>query len=459
MSYFETSDRLVLSVFVGSTGLIVFFWFLTKSVATAAPAWIAALVLYVVAVLYLIPTIRGTVVTIEDVDKISALFDAATNTCLEGVADADAGPEPLAREDEQLVQPTSELRRLYVLARARLASFEVEVVERVARAGRAPTEPSRETKTSQLKGLFRAREKVAVDYGGRGERLRDVLRASIVCETVVELRTLGDELRALEAAGTVKVLQIKNRFRGHPTPSGYRDVNISLFYHGFIAELQIHLRAIMSIAERQHVAYEYAREMDLMGVLEKPVEDTTCMAAARRQGVTYLVARMVPATLSVVIGWLYVDAFCLKGANLIVKRADLLPTRGFDPLYVLLRVYGLILAAPYWANAFLLFRAAGYFGEKARQQRHEKSRVAMLYERYFGYDGTAPGFLRRIAHTTSTRLTARSPPQGRSSSGKSSRSRSSKWPCSHTGKYRYSSFGLRLSTACGPHVRKASERP
>ena len=71
MSYFETSDRLVLSVFVGSTGLIVFFWFLTKSIATAEPAWIAALVLYVVAVLYLMPTIRGTVVTIEDVDKAS----------------------------------------------------------------------------------------------------------------------------------------------------------------------------------------------------------------------------------------------------------------------------------------------------------------------------------------------------------------------------------------------------
>ena len=85
MSYFETSDRLVLSVFVGSTGLIVFFWFLTKSLATVKPPWIAALVLYVVAVLYLIPTIRGTVVTIEDVDKISALFDAATKTCLEGV--------------------------------------------------------------------------------------------------------------------------------------------------------------------------------------------------------------------------------------------------------------------------------------------------------------------------------------------------------------------------------------
>ena len=60
--------------------------------------------------------------------------------------------------------------------------------------------------------------------------------------------------------------------------------------------------------------------MDLMGVLEPPVENTTCTASVRRQGVTYLVARMVPAALSVVIGWLYVDAFVLKGANLARSR-------------------------------------------------------------------------------------------------------------------------------------------
>ena len=41
MSYFETNDKGVLSVFCASIGLVVFFWFLTKSVATAAPEWIA----------------------------------------------------------------------------------------------------------------------------------------------------------------------------------------------------------------------------------------------------------------------------------------------------------------------------------------------------------------------------------------------------------------------------------
>ena len=207
----------------------------------------------------------------------------------------------------------------------------------------APTEPSRETKTSQLKKLFRAREKVAVDYGGRGERLRDVLRASIVCETVAELQTLGDELGALEAAGTVKVLQIKNRFRGIRRRRG----------------IATSTSASSTTASSPSCRFTSGRScplpngstsasMPVQGVLEPPVENTTCTASVRRQGVTYLVARMVPAALSVVIGWLYVDAFVFKGANLIVKRADLLPTRGFGTYCA----YSLILAA--WANAFLL---------------------------------------------------------------------------------------------------------
>ena len=95
----------------------------------------------------------------------------------------------------------------------------MDVVECLARAGRTPAESSRETRGPQLKGLLRAREKIAMDYGGDASHLRDILRASIVCETVDELRTLGDELAALETAGTVRVVQVKNRFIGAPTPS------------------------------------------------------------------------------------------------------------------------------------------------------------------------------------------------------------------------------------------------
>ena len=383
MSYFETDDKAVLSVFCGSIGLVVFFWFLTKSVATAAPEWIAPLVILSLAAVYMIPTMRRMVVLIEDVDEISALFE---RTWREHENDEKKGPAP-AKLAGALSQPTADLRRLYVLARARVGGFEVDVVECLARAGRTPAEPSRETRGPQLKGLLRAREKIAMDYGGDASHLRDILRASIVCETVEELRTLGDELAALETAGTVRVVQVKNRFVGVPTPSGYRDVNVSVIYHGLLCEIQIHLEPILAIADQQHVAYEAARELDLMGALEKPTE-ATHVTSSRPLRWGYVAARLVPAVLSAVIGWLYVDAFVLKGADSLVARAVLLPTRGFSRPYAVLRLYGLALAAPYAANTFLLLRAAGCFGERARCQRREKTRVALLYERYFGYEGT-----------------------------------------------------------------------
>ena len=383
MSYFETNDKAVLSVFCGSIGLVVFFWFLTKSVATAAPEWIAPLVILSLAAVYMIPTMRRMVVLIEDVDEISALFE---RTWREHENDEKKGPAP-AKLAGALSQPTADLRRLYVLARARVGGFEVDVVECLARAGSTPAESSRETRGPQLKGLLRAREKIAMDYGGDASHLRDILRASIVCETVDELRTLGDELAALETAGTVRVVQVKNRFIGAPTPSGYRDVNVSTIYHGLLCEIQIHLEPILAIADQQHVAYEAARELDLMGALEKPTE-ATHETSSRPLRWGYVAARLVPAVLSAVIGWLYVDAFVLKGADSLVARAMLLPTRGFSRPYVVLRLYGLALAAPYAANTFLLLRAAGCFGERARCQRREKTRVALLYERYFGYEGT-----------------------------------------------------------------------
>ena len=65
MSYFETNDKAVVSVFCGSTTLIVFFWFLCKSVATAAPEWITALVALVSLVAFFIPAIRRTVILLS----------------------------------------------------------------------------------------------------------------------------------------------------------------------------------------------------------------------------------------------------------------------------------------------------------------------------------------------------------------------------------------------------------
>ena len=56
-----------------------------------------------------------------------------------------------------------------------------------------------------------------------------------------------------------------------------------------------------------------------------------------------------------------------------------LPAKG-----VLLRLYGIVLAAPYFAISYMLVRATGAFGAKARPP---KTRIALLYEENFGYEG------------------------------------------------------------------------
>ena len=84
---------------------------------------------------------------------------------------------------------------------------------------------------------------------------------------------------------------------------------------------------------------------------------------------------------------LYVDAFVLKGASVLIERVTTLQTRVFSTPFVLLRFFGLVLALPYLVISYMLVRASGAFGEAARLAHHKKTRVALLYERHFGYDG------------------------------------------------------------------------
>ena len=51
-------------------------------------------------------------------------------------------------------------------------------------------------------------------------------------------------------------------------------------------------------------------------------------------------------------------------------------------------MYGIALAAPYLVNVYMLARAAGLFGEAAKDARRGRTRVGLLYEKYLGYDGS-----------------------------------------------------------------------
>ena len=142
------------------------------------------------------------------------------------------------------------------------------------------------------------------------------------------------------------------------------------------------------MADKQHVAYEAARELDLMGVLQKPDPSSLSETAPTKMKVAYNLARFLPALLSLFIAILYLDVFTFKGLRLFVRRADPNTWRGFEKPYIPHRIYGIALAAPYLANVYMLARAAGLFGEAAKDARRGRTRVGLLYEKYFGYEGS-----------------------------------------------------------------------
>ena len=105
-----------------------------------------------------------------------------------------------------------------------------------------------------VKGGARAREKVALEYDGDARCLKDMLRASIICDTLAEMLACVAAIFALEDAGVIEVKQIKNRF--NDGSRGYRDMNWSVAFEGHVCELQLHLRVIVAIKEEAHHSYE-----------------------------------------------------------------------------------------------------------------------------------------------------------------------------------------------------------
>ena len=388
MSFFETDDQALLVVFCGSVALICAFYFVARVVASPDKVlgWIV-LVLVVGTCGLLAKAMPDLVRAVEAVDAIKGLFDAAREKLLAGRSADDLGPASRKPDDAAaLQQSTASLREIYTTVQRLRPAFEAEVLRVLARH---EAESPRE-QMSNVKRLFRARQKTAMDYGGNFAMLRDVLRGSVVCRDADDFQKCFRGLAALERDGVVEIVSIKNRVRDGALSSGYVDANVVVRFRGLLCELQLHLKAIVDISHEHHDAYEAGRELDLMGVLEEApaLEDVQADESLRARG-AYDAARCVPAVMSLVIAVLYVDAFVLKGAPVIVERAELLPLRGFSAPYALLRCYGVVLAAPYLAVAYVLLRATGLLGEASREaQKQKKTRISLLYDRYFGYEGS-----------------------------------------------------------------------
>jgi hypothetical protein len=107
-----------------------------------------------------------------------------------------------------------------------------------------------------LKGEKRAGEKVAADYGGDWSQLRDVVRCSLAFDTMTDLQTLLDKMKG---SGMVLAQQPKDRFQS-PTAEGYRDLMMNVTLpNGMIAEVQMHLKAMLVAKNQGHKYYETIR--------------------------------------------------------------------------------------------------------------------------------------------------------------------------------------------------------
>ena len=104
----------------------------------------------------------------------------------------------------------------------------------------------------------RAIEKIEKDYNGDPRKLVDVVRASAIFTTFVQLTLFVGVL--LEKGCRLIVVRAKDRFN-KPLDSGYRDMllNVKLTGSDHVGELQLHLQTIIDIKESAHRTYALMR--------------------------------------------------------------------------------------------------------------------------------------------------------------------------------------------------------
>ena len=202
-----------------------------------------------------------------------------------------------------------------------------------------------------MKGLERSREKIRLDYKEDVRLLKDVLRCSIICNTMPDLCACFEALFKLAADGVIGILQIKNRLRGEAAAGGYRDTNVTISFEGLVCEVQIHLRVFFELKDGAHPCYELCRSLGLVSA-----KITARCASARRASLAKRAALRMGLWLRVVLGLLrfwtgMFAALCSAAYLFFMLYYDfLLPEK---PLDIFTVICALALAVPFTAVSLL----------------------------------------------------------------------------------------------------------
>jgi hypothetical protein len=118
------------------------------------------------------------------------------------------------------------------------------------------SEPGDKIILAPIKSESRSVEKVNREYHGDWRQLLDLVRASVACDNMDDLRGRINQIN-------LQPLRVKDRF-AEPLNSGYRDILMNYeMSNGLIVEVQFHLKPILIAREKQHMAYAVVRTIKL----------------------------------------------------------------------------------------------------------------------------------------------------------------------------------------------------
>lgn len=108
----------------------------------------------------------------------------------------------------------------------------------------------------------RAAQKVRAEYGGRWDRLLDVVRRTIAVENLNDLSSAWQQLqKSFDTNGIEVVQRPKNKFL-NPTNAGYRDINLVVrMQNGILAEVQLNVKDMLKAKNEAHPYYETTRKI------------------------------------------------------------------------------------------------------------------------------------------------------------------------------------------------------
>ena len=119
---------------------------------------------------------------------------------------------------------------------------------------------ARDVLVAPLKGVERAVEKTMAENGGDVDRLRDLIRGTIVVDDITQATQAISAFKARFG----KLTKERNTLVVPETRDGYRDVNINGIVNGQHVELQINVPEMIEAKAAMHALYEERRVLDAL---------------------------------------------------------------------------------------------------------------------------------------------------------------------------------------------------